>query len=62
MVNVLVDDKQPPVVDHLEDIIVYCDHAPYDEYPCEKGDHYNIYPGVLKDSKGVVHGLLWRKL
>ena len=56
MVNALVDDKQAPVVDHLEDVTVYCDGAPeWADYPkCD--DMYPPYPGELRDSKGVVHG------
>ena len=44
MVNVLVDDKQAPVVDHLEDVTVYCDGAPeWADYPdCD--DKYPPYP------------------
>jgi len=58
MVTVLVDDKQAPVVAELEDIIVYCDRAPgYADGPdCDGGDEYLIWPGLLKDSKGVTHG------
>jgi hypothetical protein len=56
MVNVLVDDKQAPTVDHLEDVTVYCDGAPdWADYPsCD--DMYPPYPGELRDSKGIVHG------
>jgi len=58
MINVLVDDKQAPVVAELEDVIVYCDRAPdYASAPnCEGGDEYLVWPGLLKDSKEVEHG------
>ncbi|HQW04191.1 MAG TPA: hypothetical protein PLR30_16995, partial [Saprospiraceae bacterium] len=58
MINVLVDDKQAPVVAELEDVIVYCDRAPeYASSPnCEGGDEYLEWPGLLEDSKGVDHG------
>ncbi|MBK8279913.1 MAG: hypothetical protein IPK94_07250 [Saprospiraceae bacterium] len=61
MVNVLVDDKQAPVVANLEDITIYCDGAPdYAGSPdCDKrGDPYgpSTWPGQLKDFKGVIHG------
>ena len=55
MVNVLVDDKQAPTSDHLEDVTVYCDGAPnWADYPkCD--DMYPSYPGELRDSKGIIH-------
>ncbi|MBK7609223.1 MAG: hypothetical protein IPI18_19490 [Saprospiraceae bacterium] len=58
MVTVLTDDKQVPVVDHLEDITIYCDGAPdYAGYPdCRRSERYEKWPLQLKDSKGVVHG------
>ncbi|MEP7321531.1 MAG: hypothetical protein ABI761_06415 [Saprospiraceae bacterium] len=60
MVNVLVDDKQAPVVDHLEDVIVYCDNAPeWANYPdCDShGEYYNAgtWPGEL-NYKNIVYG------
>jgi len=58
MINVLVDDKQAPVVAELEDVLVYCDRAPdYASGPaCDGGDEYLEWPGLLKDSKGKEHG------
>jgi len=58
MINILVDDKQAPVVAELEDVLVYCDRAPdYASEPnCEGGDEYLEWPGLLEDSKGVDHG------
>ncbi|MBL0113860.1 MAG: hypothetical protein IPP42_24850 [Saprospiraceae bacterium] len=58
MVQVLVDDKQAPVVNHLEDITIYCDGAPdYADYPdCRRSERFDKWPLQLKDSKGVVHG------
>jgi len=58
MVNVLVDDKQAPIVAELEDVVVYCDKAPdYADNPdCESGEEFLIWPGLLKDSKGTIHG------
>jgi hypothetical protein len=58
MVTVLVDDKMAPVVNHLEDITIYCDGAPdYAGYPnCEHSERFDKWPLQLKDSKGVVHG------
>jgi len=58
MINILVDDKQAPVVAELEDVLIYCDRAPdYASSPnCEGGDEYLVWPGLLKDSKGVEHG------
>ena len=58
MINVLVDDKQAPVVAELDDVLVYCDRAPdYASAPnCEGGDEYLEWPGLLEDSKGVDHG------
>ncbi|MBK9679311.1 MAG: hypothetical protein IPO69_10645 [Saprospiraceae bacterium] len=58
MVTVLADDKQAPVVNHLEDITIYCDGAPdYAGYPnCEHSERFDKWPLQLKDSKGVVHG------
>jgi len=60
MINVLVDDKQAPVVAELEDVLVYCDRAPdYASSPDCVGEGREIFsswPGLLKDSKGVEHG------
>ena len=40
MVNVLVDDKQAPVISQAEDITIYCDDAPYwADYPRCKGEN-----------------------
>ncbi|HQW02104.1 MAG TPA: hypothetical protein PLR30_06495, partial [Saprospiraceae bacterium] len=59
MIQVLVDDKQPPVVEHLEDITVYCDQAPagtnYARLLCKTGEHYNVWPGSIS-SGGTIHG------
>ena len=58
MINVLVDDKQAPIVAELEDVIVYCDRAPEYAYApdCEGGDEFKVWPGLLVDQKGVEHG------
>ncbi|MBP6793914.1 MAG: hypothetical protein KA143_02615 [Saprospiraceae bacterium] len=60
MVNVLVDDKQAPVVYGLEDIVVYCDNAPeesaYARNFCEKSESYTTWPGDIKDGLGRIHG------
>ncbi|MBK9928620.1 MAG: CHRD domain-containing protein [Saprospiraceae bacterium] len=58
MVTVLVDDKQAPVVNHLQDITIYCDGAPeYAGHPaCEHSERFSKWPLDLKDSKGVWHG------
>ncbi|MBK7609178.1 MAG: hypothetical protein IPI18_19250 [Saprospiraceae bacterium] len=57
MVTVLVDDKQAPVVNHLEDVTIYCDGAPdYAGYPnCEHSERFDKWPLQLKIPK-VVHG------
>ncbi|MEP7269225.1 MAG: right-handed parallel beta-helix repeat-containing protein, partial [Saprospiraceae bacterium] len=59
MVNVLVDDKQAPVVADLDDITIYCDGAPdWADHPrdCDNGYKDGKWPGELKDSKGNVYG------
>jgi hypothetical protein len=59
MVQVLVDDKQPPVVENLYDITVFCDNAPYGsgraEYYCENSEYLNPWPGPIS-YKGIIHG------
>ncbi|MEP7268932.1 MAG: SdrD B-like domain-containing protein [Saprospiraceae bacterium] len=60
MVQVLVDDKQAPVVAGLEDIVVYCDNAPagsaYARSFCENSEVYSVWPGTILDTRGKVHG------
>ena len=59
MIQVLVDDKQAPVIKNLRDITVYCDQAPagtnYARLLCKSGDFYNIWPGTIS-SGGKIHG------
>jgi len=59
MIEVLVDDKQSPVVDHLQDITVYCDQTPagtnYARLLCKTGEYYNVWPGTIS-SGGTIHG------
>jgi hypothetical protein len=59
MVQILVDDKQAPVVDHLQDVTVFCDGAPWGsgraEYYCERSDYFSPWPGTIS-YKGIVHG------
>ncbi|MFZ1714869.1 MAG: hypothetical protein WAT88_06220, partial [Saprospiraceae bacterium] len=60
MVQVLVDDKQAPVVAGLQDITVYCDGAPggsaYARTFCSESERFSTWPGTVKDGKGTIHG------
>ena len=61
MVNVLVDDKQAPAADHLEDVTVYCDGVPgwLGAHPyCDStgGENYQgTFPGAIS-AHGVIYG------